>query len=63
VRDWFPVKNSKVSSNLGMVYIELRLNKAPSAIGQYKDVTMLEQIVRDKLNEVHKRAKVIQQPD
>lgn len=24
---------------------------------------MLEQIVRDKLNELHKRAKVVQQPD
>lgn len=41
----------------------MRLDKAVSGKGRFKDVVMVEQLVRDKLNEMHKRAKAVEKQD
>jgi len=64
VRDWLNIKNSTLKGDLGMVYIEAKLGKMDHATNQKeRNVVLVEQLVRDKLNETHKRAKAIGQPD
>lgn len=64
IRDWYPVKNVRSKNSIGMVYLEVRLDKAKgSSNSKFKDVSMVDQIVRDKLNECHKRAKAVEQAD
>lgn len=64
VRDWLHIKNPTLKGDQGMLYVEAKLGKTDHATSQKeRNVVLVEQLVRDKLNETHKRAKAIGQPD
>mmetsp|Transcript_23746 Transcript_23746/g.19959 ORF Transcript_23746/g.19959 Transcript_23746/m.19959 type:complete len:107 (+) Transcript_23746:2359-2679(+) len=64
VRDWFSIKNATSKGAQGMIYVEAKLGKVTAATNnKERNVVLVDQLVRDKLNETHKRAKAIGQPD
>jgi len=64
IRDWLNVRNPSSKVAQGMIYVEAKLDKITQATNNRdRNVVLVDQLVRDKLNEAHKRAKAIGQPD
>lgn len=64
IRDKFDVKSQSGKVKIvGGVYLEIKLQRASAIDSKFKNVEMKESLTRDKLNEIHKKAKMLGGPD